>query len=259
MWTNEKRIHVVHHRVELPLLTPCGWLHVTHAHWASQIRQKWALSAGRKKLLEIKTPVRLTFRTCPHEGLWSPNLFCDFIWKEMFTKQAQNIITESETFASSFANVWERLRPPVPINQVSCRACASTPAVQICPISHGPRGVWARKHTHIHTHRPPESSVKWGSATAWGLSDNKTHFTAAVLYKTGLRRARAKTLQLPRPFNLCLLHPKQTHTIINPHPGKRQRSNPSTLWTDQNVFPELTLSGSRLSSVRCVHDSQIIN
>lgn len=52
------------------------------------------------------------------------------------------------------------------INQISCSACASTPAVQICSISHGP-GECERVNslTDTHTGPPPQSSVKWGSAT----------------------------------------------------------------------------------------------
>lgn len=119
------------------------------------------------------------------------------------------------------------------INQISCSACASTPAVQICSISHGP-GECERVNSLTDTHTqapPPQSSVKWGSATVWGLSDNKTHFTAAALYRTGLHGALAKAQQLPRLFNLRLLRPNtlslslyHTHTTErNPH-TERERA-----------------------------------
>lgn len=116
------------------------------------------------------------------------------------------------------------------INQISCSACASTPAVQICSISHGP-GECERVNSLTDTHTgppPPQSSVKWGSATVWGLSDNKTHFTAAALYRTGLHRALAKAQQLPRLFNLHLLRPNTpslfiTHTQLKKIHTLRER------------------------------------
>lgn len=136
------------------------------------------------------------------------------------------------------------------INQISCSACASTPAVQICSISHGP-GECERVNSLTDTHTqapPPQSSVKWGSATVWGLSDNKTHFTAAALYRTGLHRALAKAQQLPRLFNLHLLRPNTPSlSLSHTHNWKKSthwereslnQSTPSTatLWTERDVF-----------------------
>lgn len=136
------------------------------------------------------------------------------------------------------------------INQISCSACASTPAVQICSISHGP-GECEHVNSLTDTHTqapPPQSSVKWGSATVWGLSDNKTHFTAAALYRTGLHRALAKAQQLPRLFNLHLLRPNTpSFPLSHMHNWKKSthwereslnQSTPSTatLWTERDVF-----------------------
>lgn len=80
-------------------------------------------------------------------------------------------------------------------------------------------------HTHSYTHRPPESSVKWGSATVWGLSDNKTHFTAAVLYRSDLHKAWAKTRQL-------------THSSL---PAKPRPPNKSTPWEKKREMYQSTL------------------
>lgn len=129
------------------------------------------------------------------------------------------------------------------INQISCSACASTPAVQICSISHGP-GECERVNSLTDTHTqapPPQSSVKWGSATVWGLSDNKTHFTAAALYRTGLHRALAKAQQLPRLFNLHLLRP----------------NTPSLFITHTQLKKIHTLRERELKSINALHSNSV--